>query len=56
MSAFIVQRNINFRTAGMPIGEMLRYAAIRKKCAGTDAERRALLERYRDAFVLEKRP
>jgi DNA-binding transcriptional MerR regulator len=36
------------RTTGMPIREMLRYAALRARGAGTEAARRALLERHRD--------
>jgi len=32
----------------MPIREMLRYAASREKGSGTEAERRALLERHRE--------
>jgi DNA-binding transcriptional MerR regulator len=37
------------KTTGMPIREMLRYAALRAEGAGTESERRALLERHRDA-------
>jgi DNA-binding transcriptional MerR regulator len=36
------------KTTGMPIREMLRYAALRERGVGTDAERRALLEQHRD--------
>jgi len=36
------------KTTRMPIREMLRYAALREKGAGTEVERRALLERHRD--------
>ena len=36
------------KTTGMPIREMLRYAALREKGAGTEAERRELLERHRE--------
>ncbi|MCV9939797.1 MerR family transcriptional regulator [Boseaceae bacterium BT-24-1] len=36
------------KTTGMPIREMLRYAASREKGSGTEAERRALLERHRE--------
>lgn len=33
---------------GMPIREMLRYAALRERGAGTEAQRRELLEKHRD--------
>jgi DNA-binding transcriptional MerR regulator len=36
------------KTTGMPIREMLRYAALRARGAGTEAERKALLEAHRD--------
>ncbi|KRE13191.1 MerR family transcriptional regulator [Bosea sp. Root483D1] len=36
------------KTTGMPIREMLRYAASREKGSGSEAERRALLERHRE--------
>jgi len=36
------------KTTGMPIRDMLRYAALRARGAGTGAERRALLEQHRD--------
>lgn len=36
------------KTTGMPIREMLRYAALREKGAGTENERRALLEQHRE--------
>ena len=36
------------KTTGMPIREMLRYAALRERGAGTEAARRELLERHRD--------
>ncbi|MGV6872189.1 MerR family transcriptional regulator [Pseudochelatococcus sp. B33] len=36
------------KTAGMPIREMLHYAALRERGAGTEAERRALLEQHRE--------
>ena len=36
------------KTTGMPIREMLRYAALREQGPGTEAERRALLERHRE--------
>ncbi len=35
------------KSTGMPIREMLRYAALREKGSATDAERRALLEAHR---------
>ncbi len=35
------------KATGMPIREMLRYAALREQGAGTEAERRALLEAHR---------
>lgn len=37
------------KTTGMPIREMLRYAALRAEGVGTETERRRLLERHRDA-------
>lgn len=36
------------KTTGMPIREMLRYAALRQRGPSTGAERRALLEAHRD--------
>lgn len=36
------------KTTGMPIREMLRYAALRERGAETQAERRELLERHRE--------
>jgi DNA-binding transcriptional MerR regulator len=36
------------KTTGMPIREMLRYAALRERGAATEPERRALLERHRE--------
>lgn len=36
------------KTTGMPIREMLRYAALRERGVGTEAERRALLEQHRE--------
>ncbi|MDQ2104678.1 MerR family transcriptional regulator [Azospirillum isscasi] len=36
------------KTTGMPIRDMLRYAALRGEGAGTEAERRALLEQHRE--------
>lgn len=36
------------KTTGMPIREMLRYASYRERGAGTEADRRALLERHRE--------
>jgi DNA-binding transcriptional MerR regulator len=36
------------KTTGMPIREMLRYAALRARGAATEPERRALLERHRE--------
>jgi DNA-binding transcriptional MerR regulator len=36
------------KTTGMPIREMLRYAALRETGAGTEAERRGLLEKHRE--------
>jgi DNA-binding transcriptional MerR regulator len=36
------------KTTGMPIRDMLRYAALRTRGAGTEAERRQLLERHRE--------
>ena len=37
------------KTTGMPIRDMLRYAALRERGVGTEAERRELLEQHRDA-------
>lgn len=36
------------KTTGMSIQDMLRYAALRERGAGTEVERRDLLERHRD--------
>ena len=36
------------KTTGMPIREMVRYAALRENGAATEAERRAMLERHRE--------
>jgi DNA-binding transcriptional MerR regulator len=36
------------KTTGMPIREMLRYAALREEGDGTETERRVLLERHRE--------
>ncbi|KQU73080.1 MerR family transcriptional regulator [Aminobacter sp. DSM 101952] len=36
------------KATGMPIREMLRYAALRQTGPATDAERRVLLEKHRD--------
>jgi DNA-binding transcriptional MerR regulator len=36
------------KTTGMPIREMLRYAALREKGAGTEVDRRDLLEGHRE--------
>lgn len=36
------------KTTGMPIREMLRYAALRERGPATGAERRALLEAHRE--------
>jgi DNA-binding transcriptional MerR regulator len=36
------------KTTGMPIREMLRYAALRERGVGTEAERCALLEQHRE--------
>ncbi|TPI42365.1 MerR family transcriptional regulator [Mesorhizobium sp. B2-9-1] len=36
------------KTTGMPIREMLRYAALRERGADTEAERGALLKRHRE--------
>jgi DNA-binding transcriptional MerR regulator len=36
------------KTTGMPIRDMLRYAALREGGRGTEAERQALLESHRD--------
>ncbi|MCX8569045.1 MerR family transcriptional regulator [Aminobacter sp. MET-1] len=38
----------HLKTTGMPIREMLRYAALRQMGPATDAERCALLETHRD--------
>ena len=37
------------KTTGMPIRDMLRYAALRERGVGTEAARRELLERHRAA-------
>ena len=36
------------KATGMPIREMLQYAALREQGVGTETERRALLEHHRD--------
>ncbi len=36
------------KTTGMPIREMLRYAALRERGAATEPERQVLLERHRE--------
>ncbi|SDG53465.1 MerR family transcriptional regulator [Roseospirillum parvum] len=36
------------KATGMPIRDRLRYAALREQGAGTEPQRRALLERHRD--------
>lgn len=36
------------KTTGMPIREMLRYAALRERGVGTEADRCALLEQHRE--------
>ncbi|MEP9387855.1 MerR family transcriptional regulator [Mesorhizobium sp. KR9-304] len=36
------------KTTGMPIREMLRYAALREQRSGTQAARREMLERHRE--------
>jgi DNA-binding transcriptional MerR regulator len=36
------------KTTGMPIRQMLQYAALRERGVGTETERRALLERHRE--------
>jgi DNA-binding transcriptional MerR regulator len=36
------------KTTGMPIREMLRYAVLWQRGAGTEAQRRALLEQHRE--------
>jgi DNA-binding transcriptional MerR regulator len=36
------------RTTGMPIREMVRYAALREQGKGTEGERQEMLERHRD--------
>jgi DNA-binding transcriptional MerR regulator len=36
------------KATGMPIRDMLRYAALRAQGAGTEGERQALLEEHRD--------
>jgi DNA-binding transcriptional MerR regulator len=44
------------KTTGMPIREMLRYAALREQGSGTEAGRRELLEQHRErvrAYVTE---
>ncbi|WP_018388680.1 MerR family transcriptional regulator [Ancylobacter sp. FA202] len=40
------------KTAGMPIRDMLRYAALRERGVETEAERRALLEQHRERVAL----
>jgi DNA-binding transcriptional MerR regulator len=36
------------KTTGMPIREMLRYAALRERGIGTEAERKGMLEQHRE--------
>ncbi|WP_063683802.1 MerR family transcriptional regulator [Bradyrhizobium stylosanthis] len=36
------------KTTGMPIRDMLQYAALRERGAGTEAKRRVLLEQHRE--------
>lgn len=36
------------KTTGMPIRDMLRYAALRERGVGTEAERRKILEQHRE--------
>ena len=36
------------KTTGMPVRDMLRYAALRERGVGTEAERCALLEQHRE--------
>jgi DNA-binding transcriptional MerR regulator len=36
------------KTTGMPIRDMLHYAALRERGVGTEAERREMLERHRE--------
>ncbi|WP_163521251.1 MerR family DNA-binding protein, partial [Klebsiella michiganensis] len=36
------------KTTGMPIREMLRYAALRERGVDTEADRKALLEQHRE--------
>ena len=36
------------KATGMPIREMLRYAALRERGAGTEVERRQMLEQHRE--------
>lgn len=36
------------KATGMPVREMLRYAALREQGGGTEAERRAILETHRE--------
>src|SRR5271166_2342396 len=36
------------KTTGMPVREMLRYAALREQRAGTELERSELLDRHRE--------
>jgi DNA-binding transcriptional MerR regulator len=36
------------RTTGMPIRDMLHYAALRERGVGTEAERRVMLEHHRE--------
>ncbi|MFM9859377.1 MerR family transcriptional regulator [Pseudoxanthobacter sp. M-2] len=40
------------KTTGMPIREMLRYAALRQRGDSTEADRRALLEQHRERVRL----
>ncbi|WP_413204619.1 MerR family transcriptional regulator [Rhodospirillum sp. A1_3_36] len=41
------------KATGMPIRDMLRYAVLREQGAGTERERRLLLERHRDQVRLK---
>lgn len=40
---------LRLKATGMPLREMLRYAALREKGIGTETERRLILERHRAA-------
>ena len=43
------------KTTGMPIREMVRYAALRENGAATEADRRAMLERHRERVRAPRR-